>query len=638
MELEITIATDTKQTARKAPAVVSVITAEDIKATGATNLAEVLEAVPGIHIRFSQFGFRPLVKIRGANDKQTLLMVNGTTMRDLMWTYGIFWKGLPTSIIDRVEIIRGPGSAVYGADASAGVINVITKTAGTIRDSEIGVRAGSFDTQTAWIQHGGNWNGFDVGFTADLLDTDGHDPFIAADRQGTPGRAEYGWENADLRMSVAKDHWRVLANYMRHSDLEVGMTGAAVFERVTHDANDSRFNFDLLYHNESFSDDWGVDGELRYQRLEYDSGDGFQELPPDVDYPAGRINRMNSAERRWELEVSGLYTGIDGHALRLGAGDTWQDLYLVEQQVNFGMGPDGNPLAPGGPLVDLSDSPYAFAPEKVRNNRYLFLQDIWTLSDDWELTAGARYEHYSDFGDTLNPRLALVWHGTDRLTTKLMFGQAFRAPNYQELFAETSFSLPNSGLEPERSETWDLSFSLAATKDLHLGLNLYYFRQKNLIRLLPVEGLPKWQFQNSGEHRIRGLELEARWQATNNLRISGNYAYNDPDDDEFRAIGSPRHDAYLRADWGFPPDWNWNLQANWVGERPRISAGDTRPPVEDYLVADTTLRYTGSKNWEFAASVRNLFDEDARAYRGSFTPNDLPLPERNFYAEIRYQF
>ena len=84
-------------------------------------------------------------------------------------------------------------------------------------------------------------------------------------------------------------------------------------------------------------------------------------------------------------------------------------------------------------------------------------------------------------------------------------------------------------------------------------------------------------------------------------------------------------------------DTNWNLQGNWVGERLRRSS-DSRPPVKPWLVADTTLRYTGVKNWEFAASIRNLFDEDAREYTGGSVPDDLPLPERSFYAELRYQF
>lgn len=109
VNLETTIATNTKHTIAKAPAVVTVITSEDIKTTGATNLVDVLEGVPGIHVRASQFAFRPLVHFRGANANQTLLMVNGNPVKDLMWGFGIFWKGLPASMIERVDIIRGPG-------------------------------------------------------------------------------------------------------------------------------------------------------------------------------------------------------------------------------------------------------------------------------------------------------------------------------------------------------------------------------------------------------------------------------------------------------------------------------------------------------------------------------------------------
>jgi len=649
MDVEVTISTNTKQTIASSPAVVTVVTAQDIKATGATNLVDILEGVPGIHVRYSPFANRPLVQFRGANATQTWLMVNGASVRDLMWGFGIFSKGFPVSIIERVEIIRGPGSALYGADASAGVINVITKTAGTIENTEAGVRAGSANTKTGWMQYGEDWNGYEIGLTADIFTTDGHDPFIETDGQsaqdqnfGTnvslaPDSAQYGWRNEDIRLSVAKDHWRLLADYSRQSDLEIGLTGAGVLDPVTR-AEASRYNVDLFYNNESFSEDWGLDAELRYSNLYYTSGDGFQERPPGFTdatgtYPDGVINQMRSAERRLTFETTGLYSGFDDHSLHLGVGHIWQDLYSVEQWINSGTGPDGNPLPPGGPLVDVSDTPYAFAPESTREISYLFLQDIWTLSDGWELTAGARYDDYSDFGETLNPRLALVWQSTDRLTTKLLYGQAFRAPSFQELYAETSFALPNAELEPERSKTVELSFSYMASRRLLLGLNVYHFKQTDLIRAV---GTPR-QFQNTGDHEIRGVELEARWQATRDLRISANYTHRDQEVTEYRALDEPDEDAYLRADWAFLPNWNWNMQSSWIGERPRASA-DLRPPVDDYWLTDTTVRYSGLNNWEFAASVRNLLNVDAREYTGQSIPNDLPLPGRNYYAEMLYRF
>lgn len=650
MEMEITISTDTKQTVSQAPAAVSVITVEDIEATGATNLVDILESVPGIHVRANQFAFRPLIQFRGTNANQTLLMINGTSMRDLMWGFGIFWKGIPSSIIDRVEIIRGPGSALFGADASAGVINVITKTAGKINHNEMGLRSGSFNSNTGWLQYGNSWNGFDIGLTINLATTDGHDPFVAADGQTqqdaalgsmvslAPDNAQFGWKNQDIRLSVAKDDWQLRVDYMKHSDLKVGLTGAGVLDPLT-TAEDSRFNLDLLYNDPDFSNDWGIDAELRYQDLDYTSGDGFQERPPGAfngDYPQGVINQMQSAERRLSFEASGLFTGVDKHALRLGLGYTWQDLYLVKQLLNMGIGPDGNPLPPGSPLVDVSNTPYAFAPEKTRSIRYLFLQDVWSFSDNWQLTAGVRYDDYSDFGDTLNPRLALVWQVSDRFTTKLLYGRAFRPPSFQELFAETSFSRPNPDLDPERSETVELILSYIPSNDLNIAINLYNLQQSDFIRAITSPGESDRRFQNTGNHTIQGIELEAKWQAAKTLRLSANYTIRNPDNNQFRAIDEPKQDAYARVDWNFSPDWNLNMQTNWIGERERRS-NDLRSSLDDYTLTDTTLRYTGLNAWEFAFSIRNLFDEDAREYTAPSVTDDLILPERSLYAEIKYK-
>lgn len=651
MEVKVTISTHTRQKLSKAPSVVSVITAEDIKATGATNLLDILQGVPGIYVRTNQFAFRPLLSFRGAAGTHVLLMVNGAPVRDLVWSTGIFWKGLPTSMIERVEIIRGPGSALFGSDASAGVVNVITKTAGPIRQSEAGVRAGGFDSQTGWVQHGDRWNDFDVGLTAEISRTDGHRPFIAADAQtakdaatGTrvsyaPGRAQSGWQNEDVRFSLGRGHWRLLADYSRQSNLAIGLTGAGVLDPTTRGSSD-RYSAALLYDNAAFARDWGVNAEFRYHHLDYTSGSGFQERPPGYRdtadpasaYPGGIVNRMRSAERRASFETSGLYTGIGGHAVRVGGGYVWQDLYLTEQFVNSGTGPDGTVLPAGGPLVDVSGTPYVFAPEKARKVSYAFIQDVWSFAPDWELTAGARYDDYSDFGGAVNPRLALVWQTTDRLTAKLLYGEAFRAPSYLELFAPTSATLPNANLTPERSKTWELSFSWSAARDLKLGLNLYRFAQSNLIAADAAN-----RFQNIGNLTTRGVETEVLWQATRSLRLAGNLTHRWPGNTQFSVTGVPRQDAYLRADWALRPAWSLNVQMNRTGKRAR-PAGDARAPLGAQAVTDATLRYAGSKNWELAASVRNLFDVDAREYANRSIPADLPLPRRHFYAEVRYKF
>ncbi len=624
--VKVIIASGFEQTANSAPATVTLITEDDIKKTGATNLADILQTVPGIHIQRSAFGFRPQVRIRGAASTQTLLMINGNPVRDLVWNFGIFWKGMPTSAIERVEVIRGPGSALYGADASAGVINVITKTAGRITQNEAGVRAGSFDTQEGFIQYGDQWNDFDLAFTADYSTTDGHDPDIKNFDQ-----VEYGYDNQDLRLSISNQNWQFLANYMRHDNLDTQITGAGYFDPLT-SADDERYDMDLIYSDDDFSDNWGIKAKLHYQDLNYNSNQGFRETPPTLDpinFPNGQINQMSSSERQARFELSGNYTGFKEHIMTIGSGYNWQDIYDIKQVVNFDT--SGAPISP----TNISGTPQAFAPKKSRELRYLFVQDMWAFASNWQLTSGLRYDHYSDFGDTFNPRLALVWQTTEKLTTKLLYGQAFRAPNFQELYSTTSRSIGNARLDPEETETLELAISYNINEQLQLNTSLFEYVIDDYIRRDSNN-----IYQNAGKLKITGIEMEAQWKISKDFHLSGNYTWRDPEDNDHRVSEEPEQSAYLRSDWQFQPHWNWNIQANWIADRKRAN-NDSRSNIDDYTVTDTTLRFSGLKNWEFAASIRNIFNENAKDQsniKASSEKADLPLPERNAYAEIRYMF
>ena len=612
MAITVKIASQTEQSMAEAPAVVSVITADDLRATGATNLMEILQSVPGVYVKTNLFGAKPLLSMRGASGVNVLLMINGAPAKDLVWSPGIFWKGVPANMIERIEIIRGPGSALFGADAAAGVINVITKTAGKIPGGEAGVRVGSDDSWAGWLQQGGEWNGFDIAFTADLSATDGYSPWIARDKLGAAGNAYVGHDDADLHLSIARQHWRLLVDHTRHENVGIGLTGGAVLDPLTR-ARDRQSSLALLYRNDALSTDWGVSGEARYRDLAYDSGNGFWEKPPG---PGELRNALSVAERRFNVEGVVHYRGLRDQLIQLGAGHVWQTPYDVSQTLNGVAG--------------------GFVPEKTRRNAYLFVQDIWHLAPDWELTAGARYDRYSDFGSTLNPRLALVWQSSPRLTTKLMYGRAFRAPSYLELYSQTAANAANPDLRPERSRTVELSFTWRASRALNLGMNVYRFVRSDVIA---PEAQPPYRFANLGRYASNGVELEAQWQVGRYLRLSGNVSQMQLGavDDPLRDLAIPRRQAYLRADWAIAPKWHWNLQAHWFDRRP-LPANDPRTPLGSKLWLSTSLRYFHGSDWEFAATLRNLADRDLREYSSRALVDNLPLPGRSFAAELRYKF
>ncbi|MCG6968828.1 MAG: TonB-dependent receptor plug domain-containing protein, partial [Gammaproteobacteria bacterium] len=172
----ISIATGGEQSLARAPAVATVITAKDIEAMGAQKLDQVLESVPGLHVSLSPLRFTPNYSIRGIYttfNPQVLMLMNGIPITQ-MWLGDRGVGALPISDISRIEVIRGPGSAVYGADAFAGVINIYTKSAEEKAGTQINAFAGSFDTTQASILYGSKENeywGFDIAFSLEYFET-----------------------------------------------------------------------------------------------------------------------------------------------------------------------------------------------------------------------------------------------------------------------------------------------------------------------------------------------------------------------------------------------------------------------------------------------------------------------------------
>ncbi|MGV6806472.1 MAG: TonB-dependent receptor, partial [bacterium] len=164
----VSIATGVSQPINKAPAVASVITADEIVRTGATDLDQLLERIPGLHVARS-IGFNPIYTFRGIHSNfnpQVLMLVNGIPLTHLyQGDRNLVWGGMPVEAISRVEVIRGPGSALYGADAFAGVINIILKQGSEITEASSGVRFGSFNSKSAWFVDGGTFRDADWSFS-----------------------------------------------------------------------------------------------------------------------------------------------------------------------------------------------------------------------------------------------------------------------------------------------------------------------------------------------------------------------------------------------------------------------------------------------------------------------------------------
>jgi outer membrane receptor for ferrienterochelin and colicins len=635
----VSIASGSRQLITRAPSVATVLTAEDIAAIGAADLDEVLETVPGMHVARSPSAYNPIYIIRGIYSQynpQVLMLVNGIPITGVIFgDRSNIWGGMPVENIARIEVIRGPGSALYGADAFSGVINIITKTAADINSTELGLRAGSFNSRDGWVQHGSTWGGFDVAAYLRAGHTDGQRQIIAADRvSGTPnpslapGSVNVGRDAIDGRFDLSRDKWRLRVGYQKRDNVGTGAGVALALDPQGKNFG-QRISTDFTYQDTNFAPDLDITAQVGYLHITEKSD--LTLFPAGVNlgtgvFPNGVIGNPYKWERHLRFNLAASYTGLQSHKLRFGAGTQDDDLYRTQETNNYSMGSPG-------PVVETTP----FLLPHSRRVNYVYAQDEWAFTQDWYLTAGVRHDHYSDFGGTTNPRVALVWETAYNLTSKLLYGRAFRPPSFAELYnINNPVLLGNPNLKPETNQSEELAFAWQAASTLQANLNLFRYQMKDILRVDT-----SFTVQNAGRQHGQGFEVELVWDAKPNLRLSGNYAQQHSIDEATNqdSGSAPRHHVYARVDWRFMPRWTLDTQLNYIADRKR-EASDTRPPIADYHTVDITLRnQKRNSDWDFAVKVLNLFNADVREPSPSpgLIPNDLPLAGREWRVELSHQ-
>ena len=677
----VSIATGSPQPISKAPSTATVITAEDIKAMGATDLDQVMETVPGVHVSHSAPYYTSLYFIRGIIgdpiNPEVLMLQNGIPINSMYrGDSGQTSPGVPLENVARIEIIRGPGSALYGADAFSGVINIITKTAADTPGTEFGLRAGSFNTKDAWVQHGGQWGAVDVASYLRVGSTDGQKQIVTADAAtrldklfGThaslaPGPVNTGYDAIDGSVNLGYDKYRLNAAYKLRNNVGTGAGVSSALDPIGKEKSE-RITANLSWADPQFAQNWGLGYTASYLHY-YEDASNYNLYPPGTKFPNYVVpdaatasllgvpigttisglfpNGMIGSPARWEQQLrifaSATYSGFVNHSLRLGLGHDDLNLYKTRTIKNFWLSANGTPVPNpvSGGLIDYSGIQPHLLPHD-RKVDYLYAQDEWNFAHDWTFTAGVRHDNYSDFGGTTNPRLAIVWDTTLDFTAKLLYGEAFRAPSFTEMYGINPSNSGNPNLLPETVKTLESAFSWQARKDTQINLSLFRYDMANTIRsvLNPTAGTGS-TYQNTGKQHGSGMELEGVWDASRAVRLTGNYSYQKSIDEATNQDAgiAPHQHIYLRDDWRFAAGWLSSTQVNRVMDRLR-APGDTRPPVPDYTTVDMNVHTTRGKNqWDYSASVLNLFNATVLepSITGSLIPNDLPMAPRSVWLQV----
>jgi len=563
----------------------TVITAEQIRARGATNLLEALRGTPGITLNGRQVGGRKTLSIRGAEDRHTLVLIDGRrisstddTIGHSDYQYG--WVGIEQ--IERIEVVRGPMSALYGSEAIGGVINIITRQAQ--REWSGGV------TLRGDVGQGDTGNGHRLAARASGPLAESLDVAMAVEevrRESTPweqDRRVSEMEGQDRQTGSLAISYRPFEGQTLKLDL---LRSDETRDRDQQYAYYARpiyldtYELERRQNSLAWNADWGdLQSQLRFTRSEFDvTNKRTHNLAP--------TRPQSIRDDVWDGSLN-FHIGED-HALTVGGE------HRDERLENAG-------------LIGGSDS---------ATHQAVFIQDEIALATGWALTLGARLDDHEIFGRETSPRAWLVWRATPELTFKAGYGEAFRAPTLKQISpnyvgAEGPHTfLGNADIKPETSRSFELGVDWHDERGAYTA-NLYRNEIDDLIyyrRLRTEPGIPPrtiYQYDNIEQARIEGLELTGRRELGYGIALGATVNWMDPRDarTDAKLNGRPEFTATPSLEWTMAK-WNALVQWEYIGKQYlEGSNGQERAP--GYSVVNASLGYRLHDNLTLRGGVLNI--------------------------------
>lgn len=622
LNLEIYSASKFLQKTSEAPAAVTVITAADIQRFGYRTLGDVLASARGIFVtndrNYQYLGVRG-VNRPGDYNSRILLMVDGYRVNDANYDTASIGQEFffDIDLIERVEIVRGPGSSIYGSNAFFGVVDVITKRGETLNGSELSAEAASFGGAKARFSYGRSLeNGGDLLLSATGQSSRGEDLYFR--EFDTPAN------NNGIAQSLDRDRAKRVFGKLSLGGLS--LTGAysertkavptAAFSSVFNDprtnTKDSQALLDIAYRGQ-LSQQVGVSARAYWGGYYYDATFPY-------DQPPVTVNADRSRAEWWGADFR-LTSRHDDHTLVAG----------LEYQDNSRQDLNNRDLDPAFVYID----------EKHRSvRRALYVQDEIRIARSLILNAGLRYDNYSTSGSTVNPRVAVIYLPQPATAIKLLYGTAFRAPNAYELYyADPTTSKASQNLKPETTASYEIVGEHQIHPNLRVSASLYRNDLRNLIsQVTDTDGLNV--FRNAaGRIRSQGaeFELEQAWSADRRLRAS--YAQQKTRDEITgnELENSPRHLFKLNYSQPLPGDeWLAAAELHYTGRRRTLAGGTTA----GFAIANLSiLSRRLAAGLEASASIYNALDKRyADPGRPEHVEDTIGQSGRSFRLKLNYRF
>jgi len=582
------------QSTAEAPSSVTVLSASQIRDHGYRTLAEALRAVPGMHVTYDRnyayLGVRGFY-VPGDYNSRVLLLVDGHRLN-----YGVYGGAgigyespIDITTLERIEIIRGPGSSLYGSNAFFAVVNLVTRKGGDARGLTVDAEVGEWGTHLVRASWGQRCeDGGELRVSARTYASHGASLYFddfAAGPWGGVARHNDGELAHQAQARWDRGPWSVSAGLAwREKELPTASFGT-VFETDRNRTIDVQGYFDLSWKRTGEDGDW-TQASLRYDDYEY-SGRYIYDAtasggPPDLEYRDRAQGRTLSAE-----------------ALHSMSG-AWSDRLTFGGELRWNFQADQfNRDDVNGVLLD---------DRREHLNGGVFAQDEIALDAATSLVLGLRVDHYQWFGGLLAPRLALVRSLGERAQAKLLYGQAYRTPTENELYYTDGVTqVGNDDLTPERIATFEGIVSGSFGSGWEGSLGAFHNELDDMIVIGPGPG-GFLAFQNAAASEADGLELELtrRWSSGARVRLSHSFQQVVDETTGARLPNAPRQ--LSQAVFEVPllsSRLRLGLELIHVGSRRTVSGGEADAHVLTNLVARAPELLPGL---ELYARAINLFD------------------------------
>jgi iron complex outermembrane receptor protein len=615
LAIEVSSASHVVRTAQRAPGSVTVITAEQIERYGYRTLAEALASVPGLYLtydhNYSYLGVRGYSRPTDYNNR-VLVLLDGYRLNEDVYGYAPIGTDLALDLrsVERIEIVRGPGSAMYGTAAMLAVVNVILHDPATTSRSRVAVEGGTQGSGGATVELGFRGrSGIAAAGSLTGSRSEGSDFLLAATDLRPQevvvrgGDQDEGWGFAGTAT------WRDLAVTAFGSSRNKGFPTAA-FETVPGDVDAET------------TDRWRLVGlrwrkELRHG-LSLTARAQTGEYEYEGVYPYEEYDYLDATDNHWwgaDLQVR--WETSARHQLTLGG------------ELRDNRRADYRAFDGEGTSFFAADRPY-----RVRS---FFLEDDLQLGEHLLLTVGARHDLSTDEADSVtSPRLALVYLPDARSSVKLLYGRAFRAPNLYEKWyedAETD-AKSNPELSGERVESVEVAATRRIGTPFLVGVSIYRSRFTDLIEQWedPADGLD--QHRNVGGATAVGGELEITAEWARGASAFASYSLQRSEDEESgeRLSNSPGYLLKAGASGRFWQRLRGGVELTYEGGRRTVDGGAT----DGFLLANGLLAWRLTDRLSLELRARNLFDNEY-SLPGGWEHDPTALPQRGRSVALRLE-